>query len=316
MRSDAKLGLALGILVIGFAIAFCYPREGRVSVVDQIIQPRTNSQESNIEFVPIRKLRQQSESPPPVVVEVHQNARRESSVPASVGPKVAVPNRAHTVGKPAPEFQSSTGLKELLKSEPLTAKSSEPARSSATQEPESQPIEPAFVTYQVQANDTLSGISLKTLGSYRRYLEIFAANEDRLKSPDDIHLGQELRIPVDSSGADLATGNPEASAEVLPEVQPSAEPGDDGEPPKRFQGSQSAPFLSNRKPEMPVHQIQPRSVATHVVQPGETLEQIAVTYFGTTRGIQQLREANPQIARNPRLFQPGMILRLVPSSSH
>jgi len=49
--------------------------------------------------------------------------------------------------------------------------------------------------YTVQKGDTLSEIAQQTLGSAARSGELFAANRDRLASPDALKVGQSLRIP-------------------------------------------------------------------------------------------------------------------------
>jgi hypothetical protein len=47
----------------------------------------------------------------------------------------------------------------------------------------------------VRNGDTLSSIALQHLGSTARYQEVFEANRDRLRTPNDLRIGQELRIP-------------------------------------------------------------------------------------------------------------------------
>ncbi len=49
--------------------------------------------------------------------------------------------------------------------------------------------------YTVKFGDTLSGISQKFLGAHSRYREIYEANKDRLRSPDDLRVGKAIRIP-------------------------------------------------------------------------------------------------------------------------
>lgn len=51
-------------------------------------------------------------------------------------------------------------------------------------------------TYRVQPGDTLTGIALRFLGSSRRYQEIFIANRDQLRNPNDLRMGIVLRIPT------------------------------------------------------------------------------------------------------------------------
>lgn len=59
--------------------------------------------------------------------------------------------------------------------------------------PETQ--EGQFEAYVVQKNDTLQKISTKFYGTSKRWMKIFEANKDKLKSPDRVRPGQEIRIP-------------------------------------------------------------------------------------------------------------------------
>lgn len=72
---------------------------------------------------------------------------------------------------------------------------------------------PSYVTYTVQASDTLWKIARKYNCSIT---EIVAANSDRIKNPNRIHTGWQLKIP--QSGAPITGGTPDA---VLPENKKS-----------------------------------------------------------------------------------------------
>ena len=65
------------------------------------------------------------------------------------------------------------------------------------------------MTYTVQAGDTLWAIARKYNCSIT---EIVVANSDRIKNPNRIHAGWQLKIP--QSGAPITGGTPDA---VLPE---------------------------------------------------------------------------------------------------
>ena len=67
----------------------------------------------------------------------------------------------------------------------------------------------SYMTYTVQAGDTLWAIARKYNCSIT---EIMAANSDRIKNPNRIHAGWQLKIP--QSGAPITGGTPDA---VLPE---------------------------------------------------------------------------------------------------
>ena len=50
--------------------------------------------------------------------------------------------------------------------------------------------------YTVVSGDTLSKISKQYYGDANQYMKIFEANKDKLKDPDQIQVGQELKIPA------------------------------------------------------------------------------------------------------------------------
>jgi len=53
-----------------------------------------------------------------------------------------------------------------------------------------------FQTYTVKPGDTLSKISKQFYGNANDYMRIFNANKDKLKDPDQVNIGQELKIPA------------------------------------------------------------------------------------------------------------------------
>lgn len=71
----------------------------------------------------------------------------------------------------------------------------------------------SYMTYTIQAGDTLWAIARKYNCSIT---EIVAANSDRIKNPNRIHAGWQLKIP--QSGAPITGGTPDA---VLPENKKS-----------------------------------------------------------------------------------------------
>ena len=53
-------------------------------------------------------------------------------------------------------------------------------------------------TYTVKSGDTLSKIAKESYGDGNEYMRIFYANQDKLKDPDKIQIGQVLNIPADT----------------------------------------------------------------------------------------------------------------------
>ena len=55
-----------------------------------------------------------------------------------------------------------------------------------------------YETYKVQAGDSLSKIAKNKYGNANLWKTIFEANKDRIKNPDLIQVGWELKIPAKS----------------------------------------------------------------------------------------------------------------------
>lgn len=68
-------------------------------------------------------------------------------------------------------------------------------------EPPPAPAETRVIEYTVKRGDTLSGIATSFYGSARYVDFLFDANRDRLRSRDDLRLGQVLRVPPLPDGA-------------------------------------------------------------------------------------------------------------------
>ena len=62
---------------------------------------------------------------------------------------------------------------------------------------EGYPVGAEYQKYKVQKNDTLQKISYKFYGTTRKWIKIFEANKDKLKTPDKIFPGMTIRIPVE-----------------------------------------------------------------------------------------------------------------------
>jgi nucleoid-associated protein YgaU len=53
-----------------------------------------------------------------------------------------------------------------------------------------------YETYTVKAGDSLSKIAKHKYGNANLWKAIFEANQDRIKNPDQIQIGWELKIPA------------------------------------------------------------------------------------------------------------------------
>ncbi|SFJ19623.1 LysM peptidoglycan-binding domain-containing protein [Planctomicrobium piriforme] len=193
MRHDAKLGLALGMLVIGFAVAFCFPRQPEPTAWPKLEVPEPIA-DSDLDFLPIRAYQPKPADAAPQQVVTHEPNTAEQPV----GPVVPPPN---PISPPVVETPTVA-----------VAASVAPAANAEAQ----------VKTYRVLPGDTLSGLASKFLGSSARFLEIYEANQELLGSPDRLQVGMELKIPPKVAPAIVAEKPPEAAttpAEAKPAGQ-------------------------------------------------------------------------------------------------
>ncbi len=156
----------------------------------------------------------------------------------------------------------------VVQAEPKTRSSKmrvEPVKKSEESEPAS-----AGGVYVVKANETLSEIALKTLGSSKRWPELAALNG----GSDRITEGQKLRLP----GATLAAAKP---------------------------APKSSPVKSPKSDESSVT---PGGI--YVVQKGDMLSVIAQTELGSARRWREIAKLNPKVdpdrlLEGTRLVMPG-----------
>lgn len=183
MQRDVKLGLALGILVIGFAAAFCFPRQPAAEVA---MNPAAGLKLAAVDE------------------DIRQERRR-----TFVGDELTPPEQptlAHAIDTDLPPLQTAA-----MRAQAAQRSAPDPIRrdvpppveapavgslavvAPAVATPVSEPAVEEF--YTVQSGDTLSAVASKTLGSARKYEEIYEANRDLLATPNSLRIGMKLRIP-------------------------------------------------------------------------------------------------------------------------
>lgn len=79
-----------------------------------------------------------------------------------------------------------------------------------------QTSEPSPTLYKIKQGDTLSVLAETHLGSSRRYMEIYEANRDKLRNPDDIKIGMTIRIPSRVSFQDKPATSPSENNAAAP----------------------------------------------------------------------------------------------------
>lgn len=108
---------------------------------------------------------------------------------------VALPNKSKTKQKAKnPEAPTPTAPKQTkVPAQPETSKKPAPAK---------------FVSYTIQAGDSLSEVARKVQQKYPgvTWQDIFNANKDKISHPDKIQIGWKIRIPTSSQGTSAPAG--------------------------------------------------------------------------------------------------------------
>lgn len=193
--------------------------------------------------------------------------------------------------------QASTSQENIQQAEPAAPERPE------TREAAAPVVREAYV---VQAGDTLSRIARQKYGSDHPSIvdAIFAANHDRMSSPDKLVVGKELRLP-EIADAPLAS----AAAPTTPE---STTPPTEADPARALREELARMNPGEDQPARPS-----TSGTTHVVQPGETLSRIVRSHYGSADPalIRAVFEANRKQMKNPNAIVAGMKL-VLPDRGH
>lgn len=167
MHRDTKIGLAMAILIVGFAAALCFPN--RPAPLPVTI--RAGELDEQIQLLPVHAYTGLDK--PQVVVAVAEHEPTPVVVDSGVRP-------------------AGIRLPMLETAEP-TATTKSRAKAVTLTAPEETSSEPQ--EHVVRPGETLSALAAKYLGNRSHYDQIFEANRDQLTSPDALQVGMRLRIP-------------------------------------------------------------------------------------------------------------------------
>lgn len=209
MHPDKKVGMALGILLVGIVAAFFFRNDTDAQEEDE---PRRLSsadelddrirQGDQVPYFPERDPSVELEDVPEIniaeLIEEMPDLREGESGEPHVIPepiRIGEPGPAHERITPIPDPGSDTaGLEEAIGR--VACEDGAPARESSAP----MPRQVAPKVHEVVSGETLSGLASKYLGTHRRYHELFEANRDILKSPDALRVGMKLKIPQRNPG--------------------------------------------------------------------------------------------------------------------
>jgi nucleoid-associated protein YgaU len=157
----------------------------------------------------------------------------------------------------------------------------------------------------VQSGENFWTIARLYYGSGRFYKALWKANADRVPRPEDLHVGDTIRVPppeqLDPKLVDHNATSPSA-------------PRRDAEAKRVAQAPGSLVMLPVGRPSRPMSSeddLEPeRPAASHLVRPRETLRTIARDRLGDSRREDEIRDMNLDQLEDNLALRPGMRLRL------
>lgn len=306
MTSDAKIGLLLGLVFI-FIIAFVINGLPRFHNASNGSELTTNMVSSQNDTHPIGSMERNAQevfnwtdrsaeqtfevSEPPV--EQKEDVRfkmqlpdDDSAVKETSIMEIADQDEQPAVQQVEPDLPAQTPEEKTVeeKVEKTVAKQPEPAK----------PAWPKF--YVVSEDDSLGLVSVakKLYGPEQgnkkiNVDKIFEANRNILKSPDEVYVGQKLKIP------------PPATATPEPETK---------ETQSSFVDSIFEKVKSIGTRSLSTNHDKEKQSIPYIVRQDDNLWQIAAEQLGNGSRYKEIRELNANIIKNENDLQVGMLLRL------
>lgn len=218
MHRDKVIGLALSILLVGIVAAFFFRPNTEEEAPPQLADPeQVNSRIAERPLTPYLTSPEFSE--PEKTSEPRGTIAAEPIRPPSVAPHWELPDflqEPKAISVASPEIPAPGEEPFSLDAAPpdpiqITEAADDPEppiaipipRHNAGWEVEETPFavaersrSPQPQTHVVKQGDTLSELAYKYLGTSTRFLEIYEANRDQLKSPNDLRVGMTIRIPA------------------------------------------------------------------------------------------------------------------------
>lgn len=268
---------------------------------------------------------------------ISQRGPEPADNPTSLQPPEPIrPQNGGGVGMiPVPDHNAA-----WLEGSGTTTAKPNPKRRPAPGNPDSPPN--GYREYEVRRGDTLSGIAARFLGSSGRYREVYEANRDRMRSLIDLRPGMRLRIPTRRrpgtpavrTGAPASKSNQKSDARTKPQPASNADSNSDSRQPGKspaagpgggkFKPVRRSPFImgqllrgnsaaadSPREDEPSANKSEPPSrPRTYTVQRGDSLEKIAVRFYGDRNAVAKILKANAGGIADPSRVYAGMQIKL------
>lgn len=159
-------------------------------------------------------------------------------------------------------------------------------------------------TYVIRDGDDLTAIATRFYGHPAAAAAIWDANRDLIPDPSLLPIGSPLRMPPPWS----VPGLPTAAGTVGKVIEPPR--GTVGQTAPMPRTADSPGWLTVSPAAPPSSPPRPVAGGTVRLAPGETLESLAVRFYGDRSAATRIWEANRDRLRSPELAVAGMELRL------
>jgi len=159
-------------------------------------------------------------------------------------------------------------------------------------------------TYVIRDGDDLTGIATRFYGQPAAAAAIWEANRDVVPEPSLLPIGSVLRMPPPWSIPGLHPAGGGGGKVIEPPRGPA------GRMPAASRVPQSPDWLTAGPITAPPAAVPPVTGGKVRLAPGETLESLAVRFYGDRSAATRIWDANRDRLRSPELVVAGMELRL------
>jgi LysM repeat protein len=240
MQRDQKVGLALGVLLIGAVAAFFFRNEpdptSRIPALESaetvnreiaekqltpyisVADPKESKQEERVRVATAR-----TESDPRTG---ERKLPRWEELQAEQDDPFTEDSSPPSVPVPAPDPIQPETVAVVAPPETATPVVEQPLAKVAVDEAYKAESTPAFsgIVHEVLRGETLSSIAAKYLGSQAKFYAIYEANKDLLRDANDLQVGMKLRIPDAKTVSAIAPPARAVKSKTLPVEQPAKTP--------------------------------------------------------------------------------------------
>jgi nucleoid-associated protein YgaU len=186
-----KLAIVLSVVLTGVGLAHCFRKDASSELPPQpAIEPPAFREPVARRLIPAPPSTLEAEAPP-AITSPFRIPLAETRAGAG---EQAQPNRLRRELAPVTSMYRPSDVDDEGQAAFDRPRIAEPPRTVESNATHSIAAE-STATHKIGDGDTLSGLAARYLGRADRYLEIYNANRDVLRSPDLLPIGKVLKIP-------------------------------------------------------------------------------------------------------------------------